>query len=52
MSTKKKTGQSKTRQLQEAFAHHLRHIGRIYRQDKHKEVVLIDNAPWHAGRPG
>src|SRR5436305_10691901 len=49
---KKKTGKSKTRRLQEAFAQHLRHIGRIYPQDKHKEVVLlIDNAPWHAGKP-
>src|SRR6202051_117458 len=48
---KKKTGQSKTRRLQEAFAQHLRHIGRLYPRDKHKEVVLlIDNAPWHAGK--
>jgi transposase len=49
---KKKTGQSKTRRLQEAFAQHLRHLGRLYPQDQHKEVVLlIDNAPWHAGKP-
>ncbi len=49
---KKKTGKSKTRRLQEAFAQHLRHVGRLYPQDKHKEVVLlIDNAPWHAGQP-
>ena len=49
---KKKTGKSKTRRLQEAFAAHLRHVGRIYPQDKHQEVVLlIDNAPWHAGKP-
>jgi transposase len=49
---KKKTGKSKTRRLQEAFAQHLRHIGRIYPRDKHKQVVLlIDNAPWHAGQP-
>jgi transposase len=48
---RKKTGQSKTRRLQEAFAQHLRHIGRLYPQDLHKEVVLlIDNAPWHAGQ--
>ena len=47
----KKTGTSKTARLQEAFAQHLRHIGRIYPKDKHKEVVLlIDNAPWHAGK--
>jgi transposase len=49
---KKKTGQSKTRRLQEAFADHLRHVGRVYPWDKHPEVVLlIDNAPWHRGKP-
>ena len=47
---KKQTGQSKTKRLQELFAAHLRHVGRVYPQDKYKEVViLIDNAPWHAG---
>jgi hypothetical protein len=51
-NAKKKTGKSKTRRLQEAFADHLRHVGRMYAADKHAEVVLlIDNAPWHAGRP-
>jgi DDE superfamily endonuclease len=49
---KKKTGQSKTRRLQEAFADHLRHVGRVYPPHKHHEVVLlIDNAPWHRGKP-
>jgi transposase len=49
---KKRTGKSKTRRLQEAFAAHLRHVGRVYPKDQHAEVVLlIDNAPWHAGRP-
>ncbi len=49
---KKKTGQSKTRRMQEAFAAHLRHVGQAYPQDKHQEViVLIDNAPWHRGGP-
>jgi transposase len=49
---KKKTGKSKSRRLQEAFAQHLRHVGRIYPRDKHPQVVLlIDNAPWHAGQP-
>lgn len=44
------TGKSKTRRLQEAFAAHLRHVGRMYPADRHKRVVLlIDNAPWHAG---
>jgi transposase len=48
----KKTGQSKTRRLQEAFAEHLRHVGRVYPAHKYAEVVLlIDNAPWHAGKP-
>jgi transposase len=48
---KKKTGQSKTRRLQEMFAQHLGHVGRVYPQDKYPEVVLlIDNAPWHGGK--
>jgi hypothetical protein len=47
---KKKTGQSKTKRLQEAFAWHLRHVGRVHPGAKYPEVVLlIDNAPWHAG---
>jgi len=49
---KKRTGQSKTRRLQEAFADHLRHVGRVYPREKHPRVVLvIDNAPWHRGLP-
>jgi transposase len=48
----KKTGKSKTRRLQEAFASHLRHVGRVYPAERHQRVVLlIDNAPWHAGEP-
>jgi transposase len=48
---KQKTGKSKTRRMQEAFADHLRHISRIYPAEKHKRVVLIiDNAPWHRGK--
>src|SRR5262249_3263522 len=48
---KKKTGKSKTARLQEAFAQHLRHVGRVYPQHKYPEVVLlIDNAPWHRGK--
>jgi transposase len=47
---RRKTGQSKTRRLQEAFARHLRHVGRLYPRGKHQRVVLlIDNASWHAG---
>jgi len=49
---KRKTGKSKTRRLQEAFAGPLRHVGRVYPKDRYPEVVLlIDNAPWHAGKP-
>ena len=49
---KQLTGRSKTRRLQEAFAAHLRHVGRLYPAEKHKRVVLIiDNAPWHCGQP-
>lgn len=51
-NAKKKTGQSKTRRLQEAFADHLRHVGRVYPAHQYPEVVLlIDNAPWHRGQP-
>ncbi len=49
---KKKTGLSKTRRMQAAFADHLRHVGRVYPREKHERVVLvIDNAPWHRGKP-
>jgi transposase len=49
---RKRTGQSKTRRLQEGFAAHLRHLGRAYPRAKHPRVVLaIDNAPWHRGGP-
>ncbi len=48
----RRTGDSKTRRLQRAFAAHLRRLGCRYRQDEHpRVVVLIDNAPWHAGAP-
>ena len=51
-NAKKKTGKSKTRRMQEAFASHLRHVGRMYPHGKHPRVVLlIDNAPWHRGKP-
>jgi transposase len=47
----KKTGKSKSRRLQEAFAAHLRHLGRVYPRERYPRVVLIiDNAPWHRGR--
>jgi len=49
---KQTTGRSKTRRMQQAFAEHLRHVGRMYPGEKHKRVViLIDNAPWHRGKP-
>lgn len=47
---KRKTGKSKNRRLTEAFATHLRHVGRLDPGARHRRVVLvIDNAPWHAG---
>lgn len=49
---KKKTGLSKCRRLQTAFAAHLRHIGRVYPAGRHPRVVmLIDNAPWPRASP-
>jgi transposase len=49
---KQQTGKSKTRRLQEAFAGHLRHVAKVYPRHRYKEVViLIDNAPWHRGKP-
>jgi transposase len=49
---KKRTGKGKTRRLQEAFAAHLRHVGRMYPAAANPRVVLlIDNASWHAGEP-
>src|ERR1700722_14718601 len=50
-NAKKKMGKSKTRRMQEAFADHLRHIGRVYPHQRCPRVVLlIDNAPWHRGK--
>ncbi len=47
-----RTGGSKTRRLQRAFAAHLRRLGRRYPRGRYARVViLIDNAPWHAGEP-
>ena len=49
---KEKTGKSKTRRMQEAFASHLRHVARVYPAGQHRRVALVtDNAPWHRGRP-
>jgi transposase len=49
---KKRTGKSKTRRMQEAFANPLRHLGRVYPRAKNpRVVVVIDNAPWHRGQP-
>jgi hypothetical protein len=48
----RKSGESKTRRMQRAFAEHLRHVGRMYPPGKFARVVLlIDNAPWHRGQP-
>ena len=46
----RRTGESKTRRLQRAFAEHLRQVAARYPAEKYPRVVLIiDNAPWHAG---
>jgi hypothetical protein len=48
----RKSGESKTKRMQRAFAEHLRHVGRMYPAEKFDRVVLlIDNAPWHRGGP-
>ena len=48
----RRTGESKTRRLQRAFAEHLRQIAARYPAAKYPRVVLIiDNAPWHRGAP-
>jgi len=50
-NAKAKTGQSKTRRMQKAFAAHLRHVAQVYPADRYPRVVLLlDNAPWHAGQ--
>ena len=47
----RKSGESKNRRMQRAFARHLRHVGRVYPRAEHGRVVLIiDNAPWHRGQ--
>jgi transposase len=48
----RKRKESKPRRMQRAFAAHLRHVGRMYPEDRFGRVVLlIDNAPWHRGKP-
>lgn len=48
---KQVTGKSKTRRMQEAFAAHLRHVARLYPAEPKRVVLIIDNAPWHRGKP-
>jgi DDE superfamily endonuclease len=49
---KRKSGESKTKRMQRAFADHLRHVGAMYPRERFGRVVLlIDNAPWHRGQP-
>ena len=51
-AVKRKSGESKTRRMQRAFAAHLRHVGRMYPPGRFGRVVLlIDNAPSHRGKP-
>jgi len=40
-NAKKKTGLSKTRRMQAAFAAHLRHVGRTYPREMHPRVVCF-----------
>jgi len=48
----RRSGESKARRLQRAFAARLRQIAARYPTSRHARVVLIiDNAPWHAGEP-
>ena len=48
----RRTGESKTRRLQRTFAAHLRQVAARYPPGEHpRVVVIIDNAPWHRGRP-
>lgn len=47
---KKRTGKCKTRRMQDAFAAHLRHVGRSYPAAGRRVVLVIDNAPWHRGK--
>ena len=48
----RKSKEGKTRRMQRAFADHLRHVGRMYPRGRFGRVVLlIDNAPWHRGKP-
>jgi transposase len=40
------------RRRPEAFADHLRHVGRMSPADRYRRAVLvIDNPPWHRGKP-
>ena len=51
-NAKAKTGRSKTRRMPEAFAAHLRHVGRVYPAGTHERVVpVIGDAPWPRGKP-
>ncbi|MFO0881567.1 MAG: transposase [Gemmataceae bacterium] len=48
----RRNGLNKTWRLKRTFATHLQHVGRHYPATRHRRVVLIiDNAPWHAGGP-
>lgn len=41
---------SRTRRMQQAFARHLRDVGRRYPKEHFPRVVItLDNAPWHRG---
>ena len=47
----RRSQEGKTRRMQQAFAAHRRHVGRVYPRGQCRRVVLtIGNAPWHRGR--
>ena len=49
-SDRRRTGQSKTARLQQAFAQQIGDLARAYPAQQFPRVVLIiDNAPWHRG---
>lgn len=48
---KQKTGKSKTKRMQEAFAAQLWHVARLYPAETNERVArIIDNALWHRGK--
>lgn len=49
---KQKTGKSTTARMQQAFADHPRHVGRVYPKHTYKEVVILYETPAGPNTPG